>query len=285
MSWIIYIFLSIILFTTMQLLSRVLSVKSKNVRAFTVVFNLISAGFALLIFLASGGIKNFHLPTNYFAYLFLFGGVIAYGLFERLRFKASKLVEASLLSLFSPISLVTAFIISSLIYQENLTLTKIISLVLIFVAIVMVTYNKKVKNLTKEGIKVAVATSVIVGIAMSFDKAGASNFNSETYSIFLWLLPLIIIYFFPRVKTKDILDEAKLANWKILVLSISNVVAYYLMLKAFALADATKVILISELTMILTVIGGIIFLKERKNVWVKILASLLAFAGVTLLVI
>jgi len=285
MSWIIYIFLSIILFTTMQLLSRVLSVKSKNVRAFTVVFNLISAGFALLIFLASGGIKNFHLPTNYFAYLFLFGGVIAYGLFERLRFKASKLVEASLLSLFSPISLVTAFIISSLIYQENLTLTKIISLVLIFVAIVMVTYNKKVKNLTKEGIKVAVATSVIVGIAMSFDKAGASNFNSETYSIFLWLLPLIIIYFFPRVKTKDILDEAKLANWKILVLSISNVVAYYLMLKAFTLADATKVILISELTMILTVIGGIIFLKERKNVWVKILASLLAFAGVTLLVI
>lgn len=62
-----------------------------------------------------------------------------------------------------------------------------------------------------------------------------------------------------------------------------NFIGFYLGLKAFILADATKVIPVIQTTTLMTVMVGVLFLKERSHLTKKILAGIIAVIGVFLL--
>jgi drug/metabolite transporter (DMT)-like permease len=215
------------------------------------------------------------------AWIYLLIASLFYGLNERFRFLISKILEASVYSIIGNISVIIAFIVSFFLYKETLTFTKLLGSILIFFSLLLVSEFKKSK-ISARGMFLGVITSIYLGIAMSLDKKGAIFFNPETYNILLWVAPFIVLYF-PGINTHEIKIEFKQFSWKIILLAFLNFVGFYLGLKAFILADATKVIPIVQTATLMTVIIGVFLLKEKTMLVRKLLAGVIAVIGVFLL--
>lgn len=261
---------------------KVLAVDSKNPRALAVIFNFFASLIAISIFVANGSYLKFRLPHESSAWWFLLIACLFYTLFERLRFKIAKLLDASILSTITNVSVLVAFTGSLILYGESITAEKILGALLIITALVLVSY-KKSSGATAKGIILSVLASIALGIAWALDKKGASFFGSEEYNIFVWTLPVLFIYL-PYVKTKDLIYEFKTASWKIAILAGLNVIGYLLQLKAMVMTDVTRVIPVTQTSTILTIFAGVIFLKERDNLLRKIIAGVLVVLGVSFLV-
>jgi len=281
MAWLYYSIGAAVSFAFLNILSRVLTVESKNPRAFSIVFNLICIIMSLILFIGGGSYKIFSLPTRIDAWIYLLIASFFYGLNERFRFLISKLLEASIYSILENITVIIAFIISFFLYKETLTVTKLSGAILIFLSFLLVSEIKKSK-ISARGFFLGIVTSICLGFAMSLDKKGALFFNPETYNLLLWVVPFVVLYF-PGIKIREIKSEFKQFTWKIILLAFFNFVGFYLSLKAFLLADATKVIPVVQTYILLTVIVGILLLKERNNLFRKLLAGIIAVVGVFLL--
>lgn len=283
MSWIFFAFGSIIFFTSLNLLQKVISTEAKDPRAMSVVFNSVAASFAILIFIFSGSYKNFVLPTQASAWITMLIAALCYGLFERWRFLAAKLLDASIMTTVMNINVLVAFIGSLFLYSESLTVPKLIGGGLIMVALLIVSISKTKNTISKQGLIVASSIAVLLGVAWMLDKLGAQSFNPETYSVFVWVIPIVFIYF-PKVKVKAMKTELKRASYKLFILSGLNVLGYLMQLKALELTEATKVIPVIQTTTLFTILLGIFFLGERENMAKKFVAGILAVVGAYFLI-
>ncbi len=115
------------------------------------------------------------------------------------------------------------------------------------------------------------------------DKAGTINFNSSTYSIIVWVIPTLMVYF-PYIKRSEISTEIKIGNWKIVLAAILNALGYIYILKAFEIAEATKVLPLAQTSTFFTVILAALFLRENENLGRKTICAILAIAGSVLLI-
>jgi len=283
MTWGFFAVSSIFFFTGLALLQRKIAVNSNNARAMAVIFNLSAFIIALIIFFIGGSYKNISFPKHLEPYIFLLVASFCYGMYERGRFMVAKLLDASVFSTILNTSVLVAFIGSFFLYNEALTLRKIVGGILIIFALFLISFGKKIKGQSKKGIGLGILISVIIGIAWMLDKKGTQFFNADTYNILVWLIPIFFIVF-PYIKLREIKEEFKLGSWKIILLAGINVAGYYLQLKALEIADATKVIPIVQTSTLLTVFLGILILKEKKNILRKIIAGLITIMGVYLLV-
>lgn len=278
MTWFYLSIGSALSFASLTLLSRAVSVKSKNPRALSIVFNSTAFLMALMIFFITGANKNFSLPTKFEPYLYLSIACLFYGLYERIRFYVAQILEASLVSIINNVSLVVAFFVAAFIYSEIMTINKIGGFLLILTALFLVSVNK-LSKINLRGILLAILANVFLGLGWALDKKGVIFFNPETYNVLAWILPLFILCL-PHIKLNDLKKEIKISSWKIVLLSFFNVIGYFIQLKALVLADATKVIPIVQTSTLFTVIFGIILLKEKENIPRKILAGIIAVIGV-----
>jgi len=282
--WLIYTLISLAFFTSLFVFSKILTTDSKDQRAFSVIYSFFASIWALLFFILETDIKTLKLPSNLTPYFVLLVACLFYGLFERYRFIIIKGIDISLFSIIMTLAPVTAFIGSSILYNEPLTLIKLIGGALIIIANILVAFDPKSQRQRsdKKYVILAALSSVFLGIAWMLDKTGAGYFGTSTYSILVWFLPIIVIYA-PYIKTSNIIFELKTASWKVIALAFLNAAGYYLQLKALMLGEATRVIPIVQASLIFTVLLGIFFLKEKENKLQKIIAGIACFLGVILL--
>ncbi len=281
MTWLYLSLASAFCFASLSIFSRVVSVDSKNPRALSLSFNLVSIIMALMSFLITGSFKKISLPTQTEAWTYFLIASFFYGMFERIRFFATKVLEASIYSIINTSSAVVAFFLSLFLYKEALTLSKLIGFIFIILSIFLVLERKKSKVPLK-AIFVGLTASLFLGIGWGLDKKGAIFFSPETYNILLWIIPFIVLYF-PYIKIRNIIIEFKKFSWKIILLSFFNVAGYFLSLKALFLADATKVIPITQSSTVIAVIGGIFLLNEKNDLSKKVIAGIMAVVGIFLL--
>lgn len=282
MTWFYYAAGAVALFTTLNLLQRVLATKSEDERSLAILFNTLAATIAIIVFFLTGSYSHFRLPTTPWAYISLLVASFFYGMFERGRFYAAKQLDASIFSTVLNVSVVVAFVCAIFIYSEALTLKKVIGAVAIFVALFLVSYNKTKSKTSLKDILFGVIISVSLGLGWVLDKKGTQYFNPDTYSIMLWTVPLFFIYF-PKVNFQKIKREFKLSSWRVVLLSFINVIGYLFQLKALSLQEATRVIPIIQTSTLFVILLGIILLNERDHLYKKILAGIIAVAGVYLL--
>lgn len=284
MSWVIYLSISIICFTSLNLLQRLIAVEAQNTRATSIIFNLYAAliTIAINLFLGSLNIPSL-LPNHSTAWVVLLIAAACYGFYERYRFKTAQLLEASTLSLVSNIVTPVAFVGSIFLYQESITYSKLAGGSIIILALVLATFERKSSPNALKGIMLGLLINATVGIGVMLDKLGTQFFSANTYSILLWTVPLIFIL--PPIPSSKTLRVAiKEGSWKTPTLAGLNAVAYFSLLRSYELADATLIIPLSQLSVLLTVICGAVFLRETSHLPQKIIAGGLAITGVFLLV-
>lgn len=282
MTWLYLSIASALCFSALGLFSRIVSVDSKNPRAFSLAFNLTTICMAILLFLITGAYKRIILPTQTEAWVYFLIGGFFYGMFERWRFYATKALDASIYSIMTNLSVVIAFIMSLFLYQETLTISKFLGFIFIMLSLFLIIDRKKSK-ISLKAIFLGLITSTLLGVANAVDKKGAIYFSPEMYNLLLWTVPFIVLYY-PSININDIKREFRKFSWKIVLLSFFNFFGYYLMLRALFMAEAIKVIPIVQISTIFTVIAGIFLLNEKDQIPKKIIASVIAVLGVYLLV-
>lgn len=281
MTWFLLAAASAFIFAALELLMRVLSVKTHSPRIFSLVFNLWGAVFAIMLFIAEGGSFASLASLTLSQYLWIVAAIILYGIYERSQFFARRGMDAATFSIIMKLNTVIGFFGAILVLGEPLTITKVVGVALIIGASLSLVYKNPKFTLSEAFIYTLVCAATL-GSTGFVDKPASSPLPATLYSFLVWCFPLFIIAF-PRVSKKEFVRELKIGGWKVALAALLNVVGYIIYIHAVTLAEASRVNPIVATYGILTVIGGIFILKERDHFWRKIAAGIVAFAGVILL--
>jgi len=281
MNWLAYSLFALFTFTIYELLSRHLSVESKNPLAFGAVFYFAGALVTPILFFIQP-IPAIHIsPVTLLSTLF---GLVAWILFGRIEYSSHKYVEASVLTILIRLGPVITFVLSVLFLREALTAVKMIALLLTIIASVLVVQLPTLKELKKSRhIIYGVVLGVVLGVAWTFDKVLTPVYGVIVYSLMTFLAPAISNVLFPRMPMKALIAELRRASWKLWILALSDIIGYGAMLKALTIGDASSVIPVATATPPLVVLGGALLLGERSNMTKKIIAVLLVIVAIYLM--
>ena len=117
-----------------------------------------------------------------------------------------------------------------------------------------------------------------------FDVNISDNFNLAFYVSLTLFVPALFITIAERIKLSDIKEEFKTGNKKaMLITSLCWGTMIVFQLKAYQIGEVTRVAPLCALTVIVNVIVGYFFLKERSNLFKKLIAATLIIISVFLI--
>ncbi len=279
MLWLVFALLSALLFALVALLSRVISINSAHPRAYSVIFGLSGSVCTLFLFL----VEPFSFrPVSAIVLVLTLVSTICYGLGDRLAFTVSKSIEASLLTIIDNLTPVVTFVASLIFLGEGFTLKKLVAVVFILLGNLLVVYRGTAIKFDK-AFFLALFSAACLGIGLTIDKRISIAYALPVYTFINFFVPVLYNIFLPPLPFRIIAQQFKVAFWRVTLLAAMSVLGYYFTLKAFSLADASKVVPIMSSSTILVVLSGAIFLKERSYLGRKVIAGICVCVGVVLL--
>lgn len=245
--------------------------------------------YTFFAFIFSAGIAfiepwKFTDATPFFVALLILSALF-YGLYDATQFSARKYLEASNFALLLQIVPIVVFFLSVVVLKEPFTIESVVAVILIVLGNCIALY-KNSEITFQRGALFGVAAALFTGCAYTIDKVAFSHFPIPLYSMTVYLVPSILVstIFFVRGGTlAELKLEFRRSTWRTPVLSLVGLCGYYSLLKAYQLIDASIAVPLMYTSTALTVVGGIVLLRERKNIPQKILGVLLVCIGVILL--
>ena len=248
--------------------------------SYAFIWQLVAALFLLPLFFI-----EFGMPANNNAWFLVLISGIMWTVIAYVGFAAYSNLEVSLKTSISKSKLFFILLFSIIFLREVFSAEKLIGTVLIFTGILIATHKRGqgFKKLKSKGALLALLAAFLGSIAMLIDKYAMNFFNPGMYTFMLYLMPAIFLSFFVIKrggKIKSILRN-RLAPF--LISAIAGGMYYYLIVRAFKVAEASVVVPIVELSVLVSVLGGIILLKERENLWNKIIGAVVVISGTIIL--
>lgn len=278
--------------TGKELLNRVVLREKGDSLAFGFLYQAVPVVCALPLFVF--GLK---FPTSLFPYLLL--GVI--GVVDTLSvfliMESFKYLEVSLKAIIYQLRLFWVLMLSIVILGETLNPDKIIGVCLIFGGISLAVFKqKKVSWFKKTVMRIlgrkdqrakGILVTLIASFLTAFEMIGVKyllNQFSLSFVVFavLSVSAMVFLLLAPNLKNRVsslIKGPQRKAVWLTCLL---GTIALFLSLRAMSMTELSRVNPILESFKILTILGGIVFLKEKEKVWQKILGGILTVIGVIL---
>ncbi|MSU56393.1 MAG: DMT family transporter [Candidatus Taylorbacteria bacterium] len=281
MNWLFLTLLSVLFASIASILQRVLMKDEKsNPYSYAIVFHLflgfLNLGFAILYG------SHFSLRSGNFFLLLLASGL--WGACSIFLFKSLQLIEASEKTILSSLNVVFTIIASVIFLDEVFSGKKIFGTVIILASTLLVVSLKNVFKLNRGVVYVFIA-AFFAGLALVVDSANVQHYNAIAYNTFQnFLTGFIILAFAPKAlqQWRQFVQPSFLK--RMLPLGIFSTAQGILYLTALTYGGNTaQVGTIRQASTIVTVFLAIIFLKERNNLWRKLLAAVLVTLGVFLL--
>lgn len=223
------------------------------------------------------------IPNNIYVYIFLGLACIFYALNDRFDTTARRGIEASTHSMIKQLSTVFMTFIGLFILKEKLVINKIIGALLILLSNILIFYNKKSIKENKY-ITFGILASIFTTIALFIDVSYSEQFNLPLYVAITLIVPSLLIMIFEKINIKTIKKELDNSNkLLILITGISSSFMLILKLLAFRQGEVSLIAPLCSLTIILNVIVGYLFQKERKNLIKKLSAAVLIIIGIVLI--
>ncbi len=278
----VFLYLLIGLFVLFQTLSNTLSSKAlkktKYEGAYTVVWQLCSGALMILTLPFIKLYANFDLNL-----LILFAvSMIFWALTNVFLFKAYKYEDVSVISTVYPLYNIIAFGITALFFNAHINAFILIGFLCITLGSFLSGFYRT-KFRPSKGVIFILLSVLFEGIAF-----GLSIPVTKTYSSFLYIaagftIPgLINLFVFLRPKLSHLTYEMS-KQWKtILINAIVVDLLYVFEYAALRIGNVSQVVSFGEASTLLTVIGGILFLRERKHIAIKLIAGGLATLGIIL---
>lgn len=222
--------------------------------------------FLLLIIIFKENINNIFLIDKK-TLLFLTLSGISNTLLWICYFKALDLGTVSKVTPVDKTSIVLTLILSSLFLNEKITTIKIISIALILLG-TFLTIKKESKD-SKENrwILYAILTAFFTSTTTVLSKIGIENTNTTLITFLRTVVVLIILTTITLFKKKyKYIKDIKKRSWLFIILSgLSTSLSWIFYFKALALGEASIVFPIEKLSLVVSILISIIFLKEKVN--------------------
>lgn len=204
-------------------------------------------------------------------------------------FKANTKVEASQFAIITRFRVVVIVAASWVLLGDTLTPLQFLGACIVFgssLSAVLLTRQKKRKSKVGIYTLIAVLSAVFMGLAITSEKYILSSVNLATYVVIGWGLQAFFMTLLANRQLTRVPALIKDGSIKtILLLGGLRTVAGFCFINALQLSDNASLIgSIAALQVILVVIGGYIFLNEKKYGVQKFVAASAAFMGVLLLV-
>lgn len=278
-NWLLYVSLYLILATTFTQFYKVSTKKLTKDGALTVVLEFM-AGIIILMLCPFFEMK---FPTDIRIYLSLGLAIIFYAITDRLNTTVRKEIEASTFSILKQISTVFMIVAGIIFFKEPFLWNKIVGATLIIFSNILIFY-KKGKFKFDKYVLLGILSNLSFSIAMFLDVSISDNFNLPIYVAITLIVPAILIFIFDRIKLSEIKTEFKNGNKKAMIItSITWGLSIFSQLRAYQLGNVTTIAPLCALTVILNVLVGYLFLKERDSLLKKILAAILIIISVILI--
>lgn len=222
-------------------------------------------------------------PTNLWGYFFISTLLYSFGTLSY--FKALKIIGASESIILASIGGIVTIISAYFFLGERLTLIQIFGFILTLIAIGLISFEKRKINVRK-GIIFSIIGTSLYGLAVTSDTYILYSFDAISYTPIMSLLPGILLFVLKPSSIYQIKKTLQSNVMKPLILYCLfygiQAITYYLALENGG--TASKMSIFTKSDIILTVILATIFLKERRNLSRKILATIIVSLGVYFLI-
>ena len=278
-NWSIYVIGYLFMATLFTQFYKITTKTLTNAGALTVILEF-TAGLTALVL---SPFLEYRFPTDKKIYLMLGISIIFYTMSDRINTTVRSGLETSTFSMLKQLS--TAFMIfAGLVFlKEKFILSKFIGAVLILFSNVLVFYKKDGLKMNKY-ILLAVLANIVYAIALFLSVNISEEFNLLFYTAITTIIPSILITLIERIKISDIKNEFSNGNKKaIIITGISWCISIFFNYKAYQLGNVTIVAPLCALTVMLNVVVGYLFLKEKDNMIKKAISAVLIIISVLLI--
>lgn len=182
-------------------------------------------------------------------------------------FKALDLGTVSKVTPVDKTSIVLTLILSSIFLNEKITSIKIISIVLILSGTFLTIKKESKDSKDNKWIIYAILTAVFTSTTTVLSKIGIESTNTTLITFLRTIVVLIILTTITlfKKKYKSIKDIEK-RSWLFIILSgLSTSLSWLFYFKALALGEASIVFPIEKLSLVVSILISITFLKEKVN--------------------
>lgn len=279
MNWIIFVILYLILAVVCDQFFKTATKALTKPGVLTTIVQLIGSITVLLLV----PLFEMKFPTDVKVYFFLGLAIIFYTISDRLNTTVRSGIEASTFSIIRQLSTVFMIFAGLVFLKEPFVLNKLLGAILIIISNILIFY-KKSEGKPNKYVILGIISNICYTIALFLDVNISDNFNLPFYVATTLSIPAILIFIFERVKISDIKNEFKNENKKaIIVTGITWALSIVAQLRAYQLGNVSIVAPLCALAVILNVIIGYFFQKERENMTKKIVAAILIIIGIILI--
>ena len=278
-NWLLYVILYLFFATVFTQSYKVATKSLKKAGALTVILQTTAGLTALLLC----PFFEFKFPTDIKIYIFLGISIIFYAITDRINTTVRSGIEASTFSVLKQLS-TTFMIIAGLVFlKEEFVITKFIGAMLIIFSNVLIFYNKGEMKFNKY-VLLGIIANISFTIALFLDVNISENFNLPIYVAMTIIIPAVLISIFERISPKDIKEEFVNGNKKAMLLTGTTWgISIVTSLRAYQLGNVTIIAPLCALTVMLNVIVGYLFLKERDHLVRKIISAILIIISIILI--
>ena len=276
MSWFIFSLLGAICMTAYGLAIRLFLKDKGDSKTFTFITTLFG-GLALLLLLPFEKLKYLFTPQIIFVLLFL---SLLYALTDLSFIRGRQLEEVSIVSILVQLGNFWALIGGALFLKEPLTFYKILGVGLIILGSVLLVWHKQKISLSKGKYYVIIGT-ILFTINSFADKVFSPYFSASLYKAILFMLEALMLFtFFLPNRITSIKKEFKRQGKTIIFVRPFLSLAVFFLFRAFqAGGEASKVLPVYSLSLVFSVIAGVLFLNEKDNFLKKLTAMVLVLIG------
>ncbi|MBT4124177.1 MAG: DMT family transporter [Candidatus Pacebacteria bacterium] len=253
---------------------------------FSVVFQLLGgvSVFLFSILLGFGNEYSQFFPTlNSSIAIKIFIGSILWFLSTVTSFKALNKITASKYSIIETLAPLVSIVLALSFLGESFNQTQFVGMILILISVFMVIYDKN-DNFShfSKGEFIALLSAILAGVALVNDKGIYAVTPLSPTLVVLFILPGILgILAKPsELKKLHLIIKNKNVIKQLLIMSTIWGIAAISYYKAIVISNSISLVVsVGQLSTVMTVLLGLIVLKERENWQLKIIASVVSVVG------
>lgn len=276
--WFVFSALAGLLYTGESLLQRHFLRKQKDAWAFSFFYSLVGVIVSFPFMLLSPVVPHSVLP---------WGGALLLGILivgnNLLLFKAANHIEASLSGALFKLKFVWIFAFSILLLGGVFEWAKLGGVVLTIAAGLLIMHRFKRPG-SGIGIYLVLLATVFNALIIIVSKYLLDYFNPASLTFFATFLPAMLLNFILMPQASLRIRKMFTYDRKIVIgICTVGAIANLALNLALSLHDPTSVMVISEVFLVLVLMGEHLLLREREQLWVKLGSIVLAVAGAILI--
>jgi len=280
--WQVNLVLTVIFSIIFNQYYRKVAKDSKDIASTFVIITLIlSATFLLFV-----PFFELRIPRSPSIYGWLLLSVLFYVVNDRTKASGFQKLDVAIVSVVTQLSKAFIVLYGIFLFKEKLSLPNWAGIVLLFVGSILVMYKRGIWQFNKY-VGYLIIGSFAFATAMMIDVKISSHFSLPIYLFLVFVLPMVIIYLLEKRNWQTLKQDFN-ANSKrkkyFFITGISFALTALFYLLALRQGKVSVVAPLSSVTVLLNVLAGYIFLKEKDDLGKRLIAAVLVIIGVFLLV-